>query len=229
MPAVFWAWQEEIGSEIPGRSRPHQVGEKQMSSAGSPGHAEKLPAAGRPLCGWRSRAALRAGPKARTSGADTWKCAFPLCPAWALPQPRKQAGGRKGVLSHIRRGLLVFKHALELSERACAIFVRFRIPSALSKLTLCRFHPDSPFLHAVPLGGAYARGELFCGIMLRFGLALCSWIPSNDFFLSSSSPAFLPFFLPYPRVGFLIKQEGSGLELLTAAYWTTVYFCMTLF
>lgn len=51
LPTVFSVWREEIGSRIPGRSRPHQVGEKQMSSAGSPGQAEKLPAAGRPPCG----------------------------------------------------------------------------------------------------------------------------------------------------------------------------------
>lgn len=127
-------------------------------------------------------------PRERTLG----NVPFPFAPPGRSPNPENRQAGGRGVLSHIRRGLLVFKHALELSERACAIFVRFRIPSALSKLTLCSFHPDSPFLHAVPLGGAHARGELFCGIMLRFGLALCSWIPSNGFFLPSSPPAGLP-------------------------------------
>lgn len=164
-PTVFWAWQEQMGSEIPERSPGLTRLGKQMSSAGLPGHAEKLPAAGRPLCGWRSRAALQAGP-GPAPRERTRKCAFPFAPAWC-PQPRKQAGGRKGVLSHIRRGLLVFrKHALELSERACAIFVRFRIPSApeqINFMQLPQILPSSTLcLWVVP----HSRG-LFCGIMLR--------------------------------------------------------------
>lgn len=113
-------------------------------------------------------------------------CLAPLPRLGATRREVAGAGWGWGVLSHILRGLSGFKHVLELSETAGAIFVRLRIPSALSKLTLCSLHPDSPILHAVPLHGAHPRGELFCGIMLRFGLALCGPIPSNDFFLPSS-------------------------------------------
>lgn len=125
----------------PRRSRPHQVREKQMSSTGSSGHADKFPAAGRPPCGWRSQAAWRAGHRARTSGADTWKCAFPLpvpLPRVSPPPPPQKA--QPGGVPH-PAGLLGLKHVLELSETACAIFVRFRIPSARSKLTFLQLPP----------------------------------------------------------------------------------------
>lgn len=94
-------------------------------------------------CGWKPSGVAGWAQGPHLGSGHLEMCLSPL-PRLVLPNQKTGRREEGGCCPTSGGGLLVFKHALELSRKGLCDFCKIWDSSALSKLTLCSFHPDSP-------------------------------------------------------------------------------------